>query len=51
MVDRWESPEYSVFSSVGDRCIGFLVDCPEFLEYLPVKVKKIWIRLAANTRG
>ena len=38
MVDRWESPEYLVFSSVGDRCTGFLVDCPDFSGYSPVRV-------------
>ena len=40
MVNRWENPEYSVFSSVDDRCTGFVVNCPEILGYSPVRVEK-----------
>ena len=49
MVNRWESPEYLVYSSIDYRCTGFVVDCPMFSGYSPLKVGKTWIRLAANT--
>ena len=50
MIDRWENSKYLGFSFIGDRCTGFLVDCPQVFGIFTSKsYEKTWIRLTANT--
>ena len=41
MIDRWENPEHSVFSSFYDRCSGFQVADPEFSVLSTSRIQKM----------